>query len=206
MAAYIRAADAIRDAFSCAVVVVHHCGVDGTRPRGHTSLPGAVDAQLAVKRDGANNVIVTVEFMKDGPEDDAVFSRLEPVNIGLDDDGEPITSCIVGEADGERQTRAKSRDEKKGGVLTAFRALKQAIEVCGAPAEASDHIPSEARVVSVDEWRQYCYSVGISASDNPRAKQMAFQRAYNKLLADGEVKIWNGHVWIPSNDPDSFPL
>ena len=47
MAAYIRAADAIRNAFGCVVIVVHQCGVDATRPRGHTSLAGAVDAQLA---------------------------------------------------------------------------------------------------------------------------------------------------------------
>ena len=51
MAAYIRAADVIREAFSCTVAIIHHCGVAGDRPRGHTSLTGAVDAQLAVKRD-----------------------------------------------------------------------------------------------------------------------------------------------------------
>ena len=59
MAAYIKAADAIREAFGCVVVVVHHCGVQETRPRGHTSLTGAVDAQLAVKRDAAGSVVVT---------------------------------------------------------------------------------------------------------------------------------------------------
>jgi hypothetical protein len=60
MAAYVRAADAVRETFGCAVVIVHHCGVDASRPRGHTSLTGAVDAQLAVKRDTADNVIVEV--------------------------------------------------------------------------------------------------------------------------------------------------
>src|SRR5215213_6257314 len=55
MSAYVNAADAIREAFQCAVVVVHHCGIDGTRPRGHTSLTGAVEAQLAVKRDAAGD-------------------------------------------------------------------------------------------------------------------------------------------------------
>jgi RecA-family ATPase len=63
MTAYIRAADAIREAFGCAVIIVHHCGIDGTRPRGHTSLTGAVDAQLAVKRDGAGNIEVKVEWI-----------------------------------------------------------------------------------------------------------------------------------------------
>jgi RecA-family ATPase len=64
MAAYIRAADAIREAFECSVVIVHHCGIDGTRPRGHTSLTGAADAQHAVSRDASDNIVVTVEWMK----------------------------------------------------------------------------------------------------------------------------------------------
>jgi RecA-family ATPase len=47
MTAYIQAADAIRNAFNCAVIIVHHCGHEGTRPRGHSSLMGALDAQIA---------------------------------------------------------------------------------------------------------------------------------------------------------------
>jgi hypothetical protein len=86
MSAYIRAADAIRDAFNCAVVVVHHCGINGTRPRGHTSLQGACDAQLAVTRDSNENIIVTVEEMKDGPHGDVVASRLDVVDVGVDED------------------------------------------------------------------------------------------------------------------------
>ena len=48
MSAYVRAADAIRGAFDCAVVIVHHCGINDSRPRGHTSLTGAADAQKQV--------------------------------------------------------------------------------------------------------------------------------------------------------------
>src|SRR5580693_2214336 len=66
MAAYVRAADAIRDAFGCAVVIVHHCGHNGDRPRGHSSLIGAVDAQIAVKRDTTENIVATLELSKDG--------------------------------------------------------------------------------------------------------------------------------------------
>src|SRR5262249_45256726 len=32
MSAYVRAAEAIRDAFKCVVIIVHHCGLDDTRP------------------------------------------------------------------------------------------------------------------------------------------------------------------------------
>jgi hypothetical protein len=95
MTDYIRAADAIREAFGCAVIIIHHCGIDGTRPRGHTSLTGAVDAQLAVRRDRAGNIEVKVEWMKDGPEGETIWSRLEPLKVGTDEDGEPIMSCVV---------------------------------------------------------------------------------------------------------------
>src|SRR6478672_3661659 len=96
MSAYVRATDAIRDAFNCSVLVVHHCGVSGDRPRGHTSLTGAAEAQLAVKKDLNENVIVTVEYMKDGKSGDTIVSRLELVEeVGLDEDGDRITSCVV---------------------------------------------------------------------------------------------------------------
>src|SRR5262249_48624232 len=95
MAAYIAAADAIREAFSSAVAIVHHCGIDGTRPRGSTALSGAVDAQLAVKRDGSNTILVEVEFLKDGPSGDIIASKLEVVEIGKDEDGETISSCVI---------------------------------------------------------------------------------------------------------------
>jgi hypothetical protein len=66
------------------------CGISA-----RTSLTGAADAQLAVKRDAAGNILVTVEWMKDGPEGDVIASRLEVLEVGTDADGEPITSCVV---------------------------------------------------------------------------------------------------------------
>jgi hypothetical protein len=99
MAAYIAAADAIREAFNCAVAIVHHCGIDGTRPRGSTALSGAVDAQLSVKRDASDAIIVEVEFQKDGAPGEIIASRLTVVEVGKDLDGEIISSCVVTAAD-----------------------------------------------------------------------------------------------------------
>lgn len=95
MAAYIKATDKVREAFNCAVVIIHHCGHDDRRLRGHSSLPAAADAELSVKRDDAGTITSTVELMKDGPEGEQEFSRLQPVEVGIDDDGDPITSCVV---------------------------------------------------------------------------------------------------------------
>jgi DNA polymerase len=95
MGNYVKAADAVRDAFECLVPIVHHCGIDATRPRGHTSLAGAVDAQISVKRDELGNILVKVELMKDGEEGTELASRLEVVEVGINDEGDPITSCVI---------------------------------------------------------------------------------------------------------------
>jgi AAA domain len=65
MAAYIRAADAIRENFDCRVLIVHHCGHDGSRPRGHSSLMGALDVQIDISRDSTGNIIAELELSKD---------------------------------------------------------------------------------------------------------------------------------------------
>jgi hypothetical protein len=76
MGTYIKAADAVRDAFDCLVVIVHHCGHDGERPRGHSSLIGALDVQVAVTRDAENNVVAELELAKDGETGLVFVSRL----------------------------------------------------------------------------------------------------------------------------------
>jgi len=102
MGDYVRAADALREAFGCAVIIIHHCGVDISRPRGHTSLTGAADAQIAVRRDKAGHIETTVEWMKDGPEGAKTLSTLEQIDVGEDEDKEPIKSCYIVPCDDEQ--------------------------------------------------------------------------------------------------------
>lgn len=99
MGRYVQACDLIRATFGCAVIVVHHCGIDDKRPRGHTSLAGAADAQIAVRRDAAGTITATVEWMKDGPEGEVESSTLRVVEVATDVDGEPIVSCVVEPSD-----------------------------------------------------------------------------------------------------------
>ncbi|MFZ2079915.1 MAG: AAA family ATPase, partial [Xanthobacteraceae bacterium] len=77
MARFLAAAEKVAQELSCAVVIVHHCGIDATRPRGHTSLSGAVESQLKVERTATGEVIVTVELAKDFAEGTEIVSRLE---------------------------------------------------------------------------------------------------------------------------------
>jgi hypothetical protein len=195
MAAYIRAADAIRDAFGCVVIVVHHCGIDATRPRGHTSLAGAVDAQLAVKRDDADNIIVTVERMKDGPEGETLLSRLEPIEVGLDADGHLITSCVIvpGEATAPAASARKQRKLSPKYDL-ALRSLVEAASETGDMPPASWQLPDCVRVIEVEDWKSKLISAGVIDAKRQDARQR-FWDIKNALKAKNLVGERDGSVW-----------
>jgi hypothetical protein len=178
MSAYVRAAEAIRDAFKCVVIIVHHCGLDDTRPRGHTALPGAVDAQLAVAREG-NAVTVTVEMMRDGPEETVVTSMVEVIEVGQDRAGKVLTSLVVkpGEAPAGSNTGARWT-----GILTMFRrALSEALSsseekltVGGIPTHVVDLEAIRA------EFYKTCVAQADGASETQNARKKRFYRAVER--------------------------
>ena len=190
MASYLRAADAISHAFDCAVIIVHHCGVDSTRPRGHTSLAGAAEAQLAVKRDSADNIRVTVQWMKDGPEGAEIASRLEPVEVGTDVDGDPITSCVVIPVEGNLPKQVTNRKLSDRQRL----ALDALAECMGKPLPASFGLPVDLRGVEIGQWREEMYRRAVLDRDakNPRED---FRRVRNSLQARKLVGIRDELVW-----------
>jgi hypothetical protein len=196
MAAYIRAADAIRDAFDCLVVIIHHCGHNGERPRGHSSLMGGLDVQIGVRRDVAGNVVAELELAKDGEVGLAFVSRLEPVELGRDEEDDPVTSCVVITVDGgEAKAATRPRKLSKGTVIT-LRALHEVIGEFGEVPTASNHIPPNVRTVSVERWRERALAIGLCSSEDGRAKRLALQRAMEALVAANEAAIWQTHAWL----------
>jgi hypothetical protein len=55
-------------------------------------------------------------------------------------------------------------------------------------------IPTGVHIVTIDQWRQYAYNLGISTGE-PRAKQQAFKRATDYLIAGQQAGVWNGQAW-----------
>jgi hypothetical protein len=190
MGKFIHAADVIREAFGCAAIVVHHCGVEGTRPRGHTSLAGAVDAQIAVTRDAAQNVVAKVELMKDGPEGAIVVSKLEPIELGTDADGDPITSCIIVPVEGEA---AKQKPRLSPTAVAALRALNECLADSGTPAPASPHVPVGVTCVTLAIWRENLAKLSVINRDGGYREQ--FRRLRVTLKNAGVIGIWDEIVW-----------
>jgi len=188
MGAYVNAASAIRDAFACAVVIVHHCGLDETRPRGHTSLPGAVDAQLAVTREGMT-VTVTVEMMRDGPEDTVVTSKLESIDVGEDEAGKVLTSLVVVPSEAPIHT---DRRKWSRGLAVFHNALIDALTAAGEIIrEANDNYSPQVRAVDLEHVSTEFYATYPAKGDSEDQRQENRRRQFNRCVstAQGERLI-----------------
>lgn len=98
MAAYLRELGArFRELWQCTVLLVHHTGHQATeRPRGSSAIRSNVDFLLGVFRDEKEMLAtVTSVKQKDGElMSDATFA-LTVVELGLDADGDKITSLVA---------------------------------------------------------------------------------------------------------------
>ncbi len=95
MGRIIEAAKALQRLIGGLVVLVHHTGKDATKGlRGHSSLLAALDAAIEVTRDEDRREWRLAKS-KDGKDGEAHPFRLEVVQLGQDDEGEPVTSCVV---------------------------------------------------------------------------------------------------------------
>jgi AAA domain len=81
------------------------------------------------------------------------------------------------------------------GAKIALNALQDALGDCGAIPPASNHIPPGVKAITISQWRDYAIRRGISTSADARAKNMAFQRATECLVAAKAVAIWEPHAW-----------
>lgn len=196
MGAYVQAADRLHEVFGGLVLVIHHCGVNSERPRGHSSLTGAVDVQLKDERSASGQVIVDVEFLKDGNEGERIVSVLTPLTVGTANDGSAIVSCIIEPAEGEAAAgdRKQKRPHLTPLARISLKALKKAIDEAGSEAPASNHIPTGHRVAHVEQWRRYYYLA--IPSDSTEARKKSFQRGRETLQGSEVIGLHDDLCWI----------
>lgn len=87
--------DAIHRKTGALVILVHHSGKDASSgARGSSVLRAAADVEIEVVRTNQYRA-ATVTKMKDGQDGQEYQFRLADVEVGRDEDDEPITSCVV---------------------------------------------------------------------------------------------------------------
>jgi hypothetical protein len=109
------------------VLIIHHTGKNTTQGlRGHSSLKAALDANIEII--GGDKKAIVLEKVKDGEDGQSHPFRLAAHTLGVDSDGDAITSCTV-----ERDHSAIfTKPEPSGKVQqAALKTIKQAL--CNTP-------------------------------------------------------------------------
>ncbi len=167
---------ALHKATGAVVVLVHHCGKDASKgARGWSGLRAAADAEVTVTR-FENERVASISKMKDGDDGLAFGFKLLTVMVGIDEEGEDVTSCVVtytvAVPKAQRNAKAPKGVLEKT-VLTALSDLcpmEGGVSMVNLIDEAIKHVP---------------FDTGSGKQDQRRK---SLQRAINSLINRGAIK------------------
>jgi hypothetical protein len=198
----------------CFVLVIAHTGKNEERGiRGWSGQLANADAVITLTEPNGEIRVGTVTKVKDGPSGDRFAFALEVVDLGLDEDLDPVTTCVVVEREAPEASNAVGRPSTRVGgtaalIMSAFtRVLEdnpQTINARGA---------NGAKGVYIKELRQMAYGIGVGpasaevpddADDVERkkilrawGKQRAadFGRGMDALLGQKKLRKEGDLVW-----------
>ena len=132
--------------------------------------------------------------MKEGKDGGATAFKLTTVTVGIDDDGDVITSCVV-----EAATAAAAAMTEPTRI--AMEVLRALIDTKAVPAPLSvleSQVIDSLQVVPESVWRDACYlSTGmVKPGSNKDAKRKAFSRAVEDLEKRGLARIRADVAWV----------
>ena len=100
MGTWINAVSELKRATGACVLVVHHTGRAGGDARGASAIDAAQDAEWKMERVGGKRSLkarLSMEKNKDGDDRISFAFQMQVVTVGLDPDGEEITSLVLGD-------------------------------------------------------------------------------------------------------------
>jgi len=156
------------------VILVHHDTKAGDGlPRGHSLLNGALDMSLYLSRDQNGNVIGKPSKNRNGSCDTQMAFRIGVRTLGVDEDGDDITTAIAEDLASDYEP--PKTDRLSGSEKGAEEILKQLGETDG------------------DTWRDAAMAGRIvSAADEPNNRRRAFNRAKEALIRKDRVVFEDG--------------
>ncbi len=191
MTALIRNLDAIREATGAHIMLVHHTGKDSARgARGHSSLRAATDTEIEVQNEDGNRAAI-VSKQRDYQGGEIFAFSLKSIELGIDQDGDEVSSCVVVEAD-ESEFKQRKRKLTKNQKVLAETFDQLAAEI-GKPNPGGPMMPEPGRFMTIqmDEFRAACE--GKFTAKNTRE---AFLTAFDALnIPNGIFCMASGFVW-----------
>jgi len=195
MGKYIQNIFELKARYNCHVMIIHHSGKDKSKgSRGHSSLRAAVDTEIQVSDEGSYRT-ATCKKQRDMENGKQVAFTLRGVDLGLDDENDPITSCVVEHADVDLASLKKSR-AIKGNTLIAKQALDEAIAKHGRRMADKENYPASRDVVEIDIWRSEFLKMRVDSGAQEASVVRDFTRQSKKLQEDGIVHGYSQMVWF----------
>jgi len=204
MGAMVDAGRRIMGTLNCSTLYVHHSGKDETRgARGHSSLRGAVDAEIHVANiDGVRSLTLTK--IKEGADGKEFAFGLQTIDLGpsTDPDAEPNereTSCtIIPLTDQPTRPSKQSPKRPTASQQLATYSLNQVLAEHAKPLPSTSVIPPGKQGVRVEQWRSRFYLIDPTCSDpetSTDTRRKRFQRAVDDLYQAGKIGSAGGYVW-----------
>jgi hypothetical protein len=191
-AMFVRNCDLIREATGAHVMVIHHTGKDEDRgARGSSALRAAVDNEIQVTADGE----ILSRKQRDQEPPEPLHFKLRSVVLGVDEDGDPVTSAVVDETEPPKPERKPLRGKNEVAMQALYDAMRDHGET-----RSGNMYPTNRKVVHVDHWRAACDAHGLTSGASDSAARTAFMRAKVKLMDMDEVREWGDHVWRVQDD------
>jgi len=176
------------------ILLVHHSGKDMVRGmRGHSSLTGAADAVLLVTRDDSGDRREwRVERAKDGPESDFVPFVLDLVDLGTDEDGDPIVSCVVAPKEASQHQIQRAKPPAGGNMRVALDAI--GLELKASKEYGQGGAPDFRPVIT---WEAAVDAVAPKLAADPKRRRERAQAAISSLVGKRHLAFHDGWVWLP---------
>ena len=199
MGQYIKNIMLLKSKFNCHVMIIHHSGKDrGKGARGHSSLRAAVDTEIEVKADGLMRVATALK-QRDLENGKKVAFSLMGVQLGFDEDGDPITSCVVKL---EELSSCSSHDKRrlKGKSQIALQALYNALADDGRKLHDAENYPQNRNVVSIDRWRHSYMRMRADNKVQESSIRRAFLRHVKELEEQDFTRSYDDNVWLVDDE------
>lgn len=191
MMAYVESVQQVIDK-GPAGLLIHHSIKSAQTPAGSISLTGASDTVVYTESRDDGSKSWEIEMAKDDQQTEPRKFRLEIVDIGHDQDGQPASSCVVVDLE-ETAVRSRGRPKKTAERDLLMRLLHETIDSQG-QIPGPGVPPSVAKVANVDSWRAV-YMQRNRPDDTDQIKRQAFRRMVVDLQTSNKVGVANKQVW-----------
>ena len=133
-------ARAITRATGAMVIFVHHSGKDESRgARGWSGLRAACDFELEIIRSDDDRV-ATITKLKGGQDGQEFGFKLEMVQVGVDEDGDPESTCVVAFTDSTKASVAQKAPPKGKGQAACLEQLEGLLLLTGGPVTRNEFL------------------------------------------------------------------